>query len=227
MPLPGSSSPCPVSGAIHGVMQQVSESRLIAIIRMDCAETALWGAQTLLQSGIRALEITWTVPDAAAIVRQLVAEFPQACIGAGTIRSHAHIKQAQAAGAQFLVCPMLDTTLLETAQQEETLLLPGVMSPTELHQAVVAGAAAVKLFPTGLLGGAAFLKALRGPFPEVAIVPTGNITLTDVAPLLKAGAMAVGVGGDLFPERQELLQRNPQAICERVGAYLAAAACNP
>lgn len=164
----------------------------------DAAE-AVEIAAALAEGGLRAIELTFTTPDAAdaiAEARRLLD--PDLLLGAGTITESEQAAAAVEAGADFLVSPHLDPVLLEAMLASGLLVLPGVLTPSEVAAALRAGASAVKLFPASS-AGVAHMRALFGPFPGLQVVPTGGIGIDAARAWLDAGAVAVGLGGELIP----------------------------
>jgi 2-dehydro-3-deoxyphosphogluconate aldolase/(4S)-4-hydroxy-2-oxoglutarate aldolase len=176
------------------------EEKLIGIVRTDTTESAIWTASQLLEAGIRIIEIPFTVPDTPQVIETLCERFPEAVIGAGTILEAKDALLALGAGARFLVSPVLVEPLIQFSVEQNILALPGCFTPSEIYKAWTLGAPAVKFFPAQCAGGSEFLKALKGPLPQIPIVPTGGISLEHVAGYLKAGAIAVGVGAPLIPK---------------------------
>jgi 2-dehydro-3-deoxyphosphogluconate aldolase/(4S)-4-hydroxy-2-oxoglutarate aldolase len=208
------------SYSTQSMIQRFQQEKLIAIVRTDSAESAIWAATQVLESGFRLVEIPFTVPECAYVIETLCDRFPNAVIGAGTVLEASQAMQALGAGAQFLVAPVLLEPLIQLGVEQNILVLPGCMTPSEIYRAHTLGAAAIKFFPAQPTGGAEFLKAIKGPFPDIPIVPTGGIQQGDVAGYLKAGALAVGVGGPLLPS--ELIQsRDAMALQQRAKDYLA------
>ena len=145
------------------------------------------------------IEVTFTTPEAALVIRDLNEEYgDDILLGAGTVITCEQVEQAAEAGSTFLVSPGCDPELLPAMLETGLLVLPGVLTPSEIMLARRLGAQAVKLFP-GSSGGTSYLKALRGPFPSVPFVPTGGVSLENIADWFAAGAFAVGAGGALAP----------------------------
>jgi 2-dehydro-3-deoxyphosphogluconate aldolase/(4S)-4-hydroxy-2-oxoglutarate aldolase len=185
---------------VSNLLKRFAQERLIGIVRTDSDESALWTASQLLEAGVRLIEIPFTVPNAVSVIDRLSEEHPDAVIGAGTVLEAAEAVKALGAGAQFLVSPVLIPSMVQFGQEHQVLVLPGCMTPTEMFDASNLGAQAVKFFPAQSSGGADFVKAVKAPFPSLQIVPTGGISKEHVADYLKAGALAVGVGGPLIPK---------------------------
>lgn len=174
-------------------------ARVIAVLRTPDADSGVRAARALASGGVGAIELTFTTPGAEDAVRRARAELgDDVLVGAGTIRDRGQLDAALAAGAEFLVTPHLDPALLEAMLASGRPALPGMLTPSEVAAALAAGAEAVKLFPASVVGPS-YVRALRGPFPDVQVVPTGGIGPGDVQPWLDAGALAVGAGGELCP----------------------------
>jgi 2-dehydro-3-deoxyphosphogluconate aldolase/(4S)-4-hydroxy-2-oxoglutarate aldolase len=181
------------------MIDRLREARVIAVLRTPDGESAVRAAEALAAAGVRAIELTFTTPGAAEALRRARGLLPaDVVVGAGTIRDRAQLDAALDAGAKFLVTPHLDRGLLAAMLESGRLALPGTFTPTEVAAALTAGATAVKLFPASAVGPS-YLKGLRGPFPEVQVVPTGGIGPDDVRAWLEAGAIAVGAGSELCP----------------------------
>ncbi len=170
---------------------------LIAVLRSAEPTVAIAQAATCVEAGLTCLEVTWTMPDAAAIVQHLRQQYPHCTIGAATLRTTAMLDAALAAGAQFLVSPHTAVELVPPAHAAQVPLILGALTPTEVMQAWQAGADAVKVFPVMAVGGAAYVQMLRQPFPEIPLIPCGGIPWSAVIPLLQAGAIAIGMGSQL------------------------------
>jgi 2-dehydro-3-deoxyphosphogluconate aldolase/(4S)-4-hydroxy-2-oxoglutarate aldolase len=201
---------------------RLREAGLIAVIRADRPEHAVRVAGALLEGGISAIELTFTTPgvaDALAQVRK--AHGSAVLLGAGTLLGPEHVAAAVAAGVDFLVSAHLRPDLLAAMLASGLPSLPGIFTASEVAQALDAGAQAVKLFPAST-AGPGHLRALRGPFPGLQAVPTGGIDVPDLDGWFKAGALAVGVGGELAP-RTLMQEGRWEEITRRAVRFLAAA----
>ena len=180
------------------VEQKLKESGLVAVVRARGREEALQIAEACVEGGVRAIEVTFTVPQADQVIRTLASRYdPEAIlIGAGTVLDADTARTALDAGAAFVVSPALNLPTLKLCQSEGRLAIPGIMTVTEALNAQNAGASLLKLFP-GELFGPAFIRALRGPLPDIAIMPTGGVDLDNVSEWIAAGAVAVGMGSKL------------------------------
>jgi 2-dehydro-3-deoxyphosphogluconate aldolase/(4S)-4-hydroxy-2-oxoglutarate aldolase len=208
-----------VSQSVASLLQQLEAVRLIGIVRTDSEESAFWASRILVESGIHWIEIPFTVPNAAKVIERLSDLYPQAVIGAGTVMEAREAVSALAAGAQFLVAPSLNEPLIQLGAEQGILVLPGAMTPTEIHKAWSLGAPAVKFFPAQAVGGADFVSAIRGPFPHIPLIATGGIELSHVPGYLEAGTLAVGVGGPLIP-KQAVANRDEDRLRILAMSYL-------
>ncbi|GIU92975.1 MAG: 2-dehydro-3-deoxy-phosphogluconate aldolase [Acidimicrobiia bacterium] len=194
----------------------MATDRVVAVIRARQVPDPAGLAGTLASAGIRTVEFTFTIPDAAEVIRAATAS--GAVVGAGTVLTRQQADQALGAGARFLVSPTLLPGLSQIAGDVPVIL--GGFTPTEIHSAVEAGAAAVKLFPARI-GGPAYLRDLAGPFPDLRLIPSGGVTEANAADYLAAGAMAVYAGSSLAPA--ELIEAGDHsAIRQRARAFVAA-----
>lgn len=155
-------------------------------------------ADAVRAGGITVVEITMTVPGAVGVIRELKRSCgADVLVGAGTVLNPAMAEECIAAGAEFLVSPGLNVKTIELARREGKLMMAGALTPTEVITAWEAGSDIVKIFPCGQVGGAKYIKALKGPLPQVPMVPTGGVNLQTAAEFIEAGAVALGVGGEL------------------------------
>jgi 2-dehydro-3-deoxyphosphogluconate aldolase/(4S)-4-hydroxy-2-oxoglutarate aldolase len=174
---------------------------IVAIVRTPNGARLAEAARALLDGGLGAVEITMTVPDALAVLRQVrQALGDRLLLGAGTILDAETGRAALLAGADFLVAPTLDLDLIRLCRRYDRPVFPGAFTPTEILRAWEAGADIVKVFPAEVLGPA-FFKALRGPLPQIRLMPTGGVDLTTAAAFLEAGAACLGVGSQLVEPR--------------------------
>jgi len=171
---------------------------VIPVIRVDSAEVAMRVVDALVDAGLPVAEITMTVPDALDAISQVARRlFGRVLVGAGTVTDAETVRRAVDAGAEFIVSPCLVPDVVAAARAANVAVLPGALTPTEVQQAAQAGADLVKVFPAQAVGGASYIRALRGPFPLVPLVPTGGVSLQTVGDFIRAGSAAVGVGGEL------------------------------
>jgi 2-dehydro-3-deoxyphosphogluconate aldolase/(4S)-4-hydroxy-2-oxoglutarate aldolase len=179
-------------------LKLIKDVGLIPIVRTRSADDALRAAEAIISSGIGIAEITMTVPNALSVLEQVAKRFgDRVLLGAGTILDVENCESAIAAGADFIVTPSLDLSVIETAQKHSKPCLPGALTPTEILAAWRGGADLVKVFPCGPVGGPKYIKALKSPFPQIEMVPTGGVSLENTAEFIRVGAAAVAVGGEL------------------------------
>ena len=174
----------------------LARERLLVIIRGTDPAAAIQAALVLLESGIRILEVSLVTTDALRVIAAVARRAPEGCVvGAGTVLTREDVARAQEAGARFMVTPALTESVAESVARGIPVLA-GALTPTEVVTAMSLGATAVKVFPASI-GGPAYLRALRDPFPGVPFVPVGGVDATLAAEYLAAGAVAVGVGSPL------------------------------
>jgi 2-dehydro-3-deoxyphosphogluconate aldolase / (4S)-4-hydroxy-2-oxoglutarate aldolase len=176
-------------------------ARVVPVVRTQTTQHAATVVQWLRDAGLRIFEITMTVPDARALIRELASD-PALLVGAGTVPDRAMAEACLAAGARFIVAPWVDPTLAEPCRAAQATLMLGALTPTEVRAARAAGADVVKVFPASSVGGPAHIRALRSVFPDVAFCPTGGVEPGNVATYLAAGAAFVGIGGALVDEKR-------------------------
>ncbi len=180
------------------ICREIEQAGLVPVIRVPTSELAMRAVDALLAGGITVFEITMTVPDATSVIRSLCERFQgRALVGAGTVLSPQDARACIDAGARFLVSPGLDPLTIDVAHAEGVPMLPGALTPTEVIDAWRAGADIVKIFPCSALGGAKYLRALRGPLPHVKMLPTGGVTPATAHEYIAAGAVALGMGSEL------------------------------
>jgi 2-dehydro-3-deoxyphosphogluconate aldolase/(4S)-4-hydroxy-2-oxoglutarate aldolase len=203
------------------VCDRILEIGIVPVVRASSAREARIAAAAVCEGGIPIVEITMTVPGAVDVIRELAKNAGAAVlIGAGTVLNAEAARRCLDAGAQFLVSPGLNLKTIEFAGREGKLIMAGALTPTEVITAWEAGADFVKVFPCGQVGGAKYIKALKGPFPEVPLVPTGGVNLNTVAEFIEAGAAALGIGGELV-QADALRSNKPEIIVENARKFLA------
>ena len=179
-------------------LRRIGELGVVLVVRAETEADAIAGIRAVVAGGIRAVEVTFTVPGAPSVIRAVGRELGRdVLLGAGTVLHPEDAEDAVDAGARFLVAPNTDERVIGAAKRLGVPILPGAFTPTEVVRAWDLGADAVKIFPASL-GGAAYIKALLGPLPNIPLVPTGGVDERTVADFFRAGAFAVGAGGALF-----------------------------
>ena len=178
-------------------LQHVLDCGIVAVVRSPDSQQLVEVVHALAEGGVTVAEITMTVPDALDVVRQVRNSLgDRVLLGAGTILDAETARAALLAGAEYLVAPTLNLDVIRLCQRYDKLVMPGAFTPTEILAAWEAGADIVKVFPADVVGPA-FFKALRGPLPQVRLMPTGGVDLTTAADFLKAGACCLGIGSQL------------------------------
>jgi 2-dehydro-3-deoxyphosphogluconate aldolase/(4S)-4-hydroxy-2-oxoglutarate aldolase len=201
--------------------RMVSEG-LIPVIRVASAAEAVDVADAIKEGGVTVIEITMSVPGALDTIKDLTKKYKDDIImGAGTILDAETGRAALLAGAQFLVTPTLNLDLIQLAHRYSAVIVPGAATPTEILTAWNAGADMVKIFPAAQLGGPDYIKALRGPLPQILYVPTGGVNLQNAGAFIKAGATALGAGGELV-DKKAVKEKKFNVITENTRAFLKA-----
>ena len=178
-------------------------------------------ADAVCEGGIPMVEITMTVPGAVELIRELTKSAGRdVLVGAGTVLNVEAARECVDAGAQFLVSPGLNLQVVALAAKEEKLMMAGALTPTEVITAWEAGSDFVKVFPCGQVGGAKYIKALKGPLPQDPLVPTGGVSLATAGEFIEAGAAALGVGGECV-QAEALRAGKPEIIVENARKFLA------
>lgn len=182
------------------ILEKIQDLGLLAVIRGSSAAEAVNIVDALVAGGVIGIEIAFTTPDALSAVKRLDKKYGQKIVlGMGTLTKPEHASAAQQAGAQFMVSPHTEEKLAAAMTQTGLPFMMGALTPSEVFQSFSLGSDIVKLFP-GSLGGVGYLKSLRGPFPDIPIMPTGGVSLENMKDWFAAGAFAVGVGSGLFPK---------------------------
>jgi 2-dehydro-3-deoxyphosphogluconate aldolase / (4S)-4-hydroxy-2-oxoglutarate aldolase len=177
---------------------RIAEIGIIPVIRAANSAEARQAVQAIYAGGISIVEITMTIPDCPMVIRDVVREYgDKILVGAGTVLNPEQAAQCLNAGAEFLVSPGLCLLVLKAAQAQNKLAIPGAMTPTELLAATNEGATLIKIFPCENVGGAKYIRALKGPFPNAGLIPTGGVTISNAADYFAAGSFAVGIGSEL------------------------------
>ncbi|MFQ4145699.1 bifunctional 4-hydroxy-2-oxoglutarate aldolase/2-dehydro-3-deoxy-phosphogluconate aldolase [Chlorogloeopsis sp. ULAP02] len=185
----------------HPWLTLAQKYRAIAVIRASTLELGRHMALAVASGGMHLIEITWNSANAAELIGKLRLELPDCVIGTGTLLNLQHMHQAISAGAQFLFTPHVDRAMIQVAIEQHLPIIPGALSPTEIVSAWNDGATCVKVFPVQAVGGAKYIKSLQGPLGHIPLIPTGGVTLENAREFLQAGAIAVGLSGELFPKQ--------------------------
>jgi len=201
---------------VRSIIEKVG---IVPVIRASSAEEALFAADCVAKGGVPIVEITMTVPGAVEVIRELVKAMPQVLVGAGTVLNEGSARQCADAGAQFLVTPGFNAPTVAAARELDLLVMVGALTPSEIMAASDSGADFVKIFPCGSMGGPKYIQALRGPFPKVPFVPTGGVNLETAADYIRAGAAALGVGGEMI-SRDALKARDGDVISKLAALFV-------
>jgi len=181
------------------VLEKIKELGLLAVIRGPSPELTVKMVAALVAGGVLGIEITYSTPNAEEVVRTLAGQYgDRILLGMGTLTRPEQATQAKQAGAHFLVSPICEPELVKSMVASGLLCMAGALSPTEVFQAYSLGVDVIKIFP-GSLGGPAYVKALKGPFPYIPMMPTGGVSAGNVVEWFKAGVVAVGAGSELCP----------------------------
>ena len=201
------------------VLAKIHEIGIMPGIRTSSAEDGRFAAEAIARGGIPIVEITMTVPKAIDVISDMARNSPNLIVGAGTVLDIETARRCIAAGAGFLTSPGLNLKIVEFAVKENILIIAGVMTPTEVIDAWQAGSELVKVFPCAPIGGPAYIRALKGPFPQVPIIAAGGVNQETAADFILAGAAALGIGGRLIP-RAAIEHRQPEQISELARRFL-------
>jgi 2-dehydro-3-deoxyphosphogluconate aldolase/(4S)-4-hydroxy-2-oxoglutarate aldolase len=209
----------------QATLDKIRELGVLAVIRGPAPDLTVEMVGALLAGGIRGIEITYTTPNAAEVVRRLDAAFgDDILLGMGTLTDPAQAAEAVAAGARFLVSPMIDDALAAAMVATGLPVMIGALTPTEIFRAHRLGSDVVKLFP-GSAVGPDYVKAIHGPFPDIPLMPTGGVSEDNLADWFRAGVFAVGAGSQLSPGKLAKEGRFAEitATAERFASAVAAA----
>ncbi len=202
------------------IVRQIETLGLVPVVRASSADEAMQAIDAIKAGGVNVLEITMTVPGAVRVIEKVADKYgADVLVGAGTVLDPETARACLLAGAQFIVSPALNLATIELCHRYSAPIAPGVLTPTEVITAWSAGVDLVKVFPCGSVGGASYVKNLKGPFPQVKIIPTGGVSLTTAADFIKAGASALGVGTDLV-DVKAIREGNAHIVTERARQFV-------
>ena len=202
------------------IIKHIEDLGLVPVVRASSADEAMQAIDAIKAGGVDVLEITMTVPGAVKVIEKVADKYgSDVLVGAGTVLDPETARTCLLAGAQFIVSPALNLDTIAMCQRYSAPVMPGVLTPTEVITAWSAGADLVKVFPCGSVGGASYVKNLKGPFPQIKIIPTGGVSLTTAADFIKAGASALGVGTDLV-DVKAIREGNPRIVTDRAKQFL-------
>ena len=202
------------------IVKQIEDIGLVPVVRASSADEAMQVIEAIKAGGVNVLEITMTVPGAIRVIEKVADKYCSAVlVGAGTVLDPETARACLLAGAQFIVSPALNLNTIALCHRYSAPVMPGVLTPTEVITAWSAGADFVKVFPCGSVGGASYVKNLKGPFPQIKIIPTGGVSLKTAADFIKAGASALGIGTDLVNVKA-IREGNAHIVTERSKQFL-------
>jgi 2-dehydro-3-deoxyphosphogluconate aldolase/(4S)-4-hydroxy-2-oxoglutarate aldolase len=201
------------------VRARIEEIGIVPAIRVSSTEEARFAAAAVSSGGIPIVEITMTVPEACELIQDMVTNAPDIIVGAGTVLDPVTAHRCLEAGAQFLTSPGLDLSIVELTEKAGVVTMPGALTPSEVTAAWRAGVDFIKVFPCSQVGGAGYIRALKGPFPNASFVAAGGVTQQTASDLIRAGATALGIGSDLIP-REAIRHRRAEQIVELARRFL-------
>lgn len=201
------------------VRAMIERVGIVPVIRASSADEARFAADCVCKGGVPIVEITMTIPGAVEVIRELARTMPEVLVGAGTVLDEESARRCVDAGAQFLVTPGFDAATVTAARKLDLLIMAGALTPSEIMAASKSGADFVKVFPCGSLGGPKYIQALRGPFPQIPFVPTGGVNLETAADYVRAGAAALGVGGEMI-SKEALRVRDGDVISKLAALFV-------
>ena len=202
------------------IVKQLEELGLVPVVRASSSDEALQVIEAIKAGGVNVLEITMTVPGAVRVIEKVADKYgSEVLVGAGTVLDPETARACLLAGAQFIVSPALNLDTIAMCHRYSAPVMPGVLTPTEVITAWSAGADFVKVFPCGSVGGASYIKNLKGPFPQIKMIPTGGVSLKTAQDFIKAGASALGVGTDLV-DVKAIREGNPGVVTERAKQFV-------
>lgn len=205
----------------QSILSSIIDIGVVPVVRTSSSEAAVRAIEAIYAGGIRAAEITMTVPGAIRALEKVADQFgDKLVLGAGTVLDPETARICMLAGAEFFVTPSLRVSTLEMVQRYSKVIMPGALTPTEVVTAWEHGADIVKIFPCSAVGGAKYIKALKAPLPHIQMVPTGGVNLETAGDFLKAGACAVAVGGELV-DAKTIKEGKFEVFEERAKQYLA------
>lgn len=181
----------------HEVRKRILDVGIIAVVRAATAAAAIEIAHAIRSGGISIIELTMTVPGAVDAIAELSRSMSDVLIGAGTVLDAFTAQRCMNAGAQFIVSPGVVGETMKFAHNQSVLIIPGALTPTEVINAWKYGCDLVKIFPCASVGGPSYIKALKAALPHISMIPTGGVNLSNAEAFLRAGAAAIGVGGEL------------------------------
>jgi 2-dehydro-3-deoxyphosphogluconate aldolase/(4S)-4-hydroxy-2-oxoglutarate aldolase len=181
----------------YEVCKRIVEAGIIPVVHADSPDAAVEICRAICAGGIPVIELTMTVPGAVEVIAELKRTMKDVLIGAGTVLDARNANLCIDAGAEFIVSPGFDAATAEAGTSRSVLMIPGALTPTEVIRAWHHGFEFVKIFPCGSVGGPSYIKSLKAALPQIQMIPTGGVNLSNALAFFRAGAAAIGVGGEL------------------------------
>ncbi len=181
----------------HDVFKRIMDVGIIPVVRAASPDEAVEISHAICAGGIPIVEITMTVPGAVEVIAELSRTVNSVVIGAGTVLDAYHARKCMDAGAHFIVSPGFDAATVKCVTDQNVLMIPGALTPTEVIHVWHLGLQFVKIFPCGNVGGPGYIKALKSALPQIQMIPTGGVSLSNAEAYFRAGASAIGVGSEL------------------------------
>ena len=204
---------------VEEVRARIEEIGIVPAIRVTSTEEARFSADAVTRGGIPIVEITMTVPGACELIRDMVSHAPDMIVGAGTVLDPETAHHCLEAGAHFITSPGLDLSIVQLAKKAKVLTMPGALTPSEITAALRAEVDFIKVFPCAQMGGASYIRALKGPFVNAPLIAAGGVTQQTASDLIRAGAIALGIGSELIP-REAIRRRRAEQIVELARRFL-------
>ena len=204
------------------VIQRILDVGLVPVVRATSADEAIAIVEAIKAGGVSILEITMTVPRAVQVIEKVVERYGEdVLVGAGTVLDPESARTCILAGAEFIVTPSFKASTVEMCKRYSKVIIPGALTPTEVLTAWEAGSDFVKVFPCDNVGGARYIRALKGPFPQVDLIPTGGVNLNNAAEFITAGSAALAVGSELV-DKAAVASKDFSKIAENAKRFLEA-----
>jgi 2-dehydro-3-deoxyphosphogluconate aldolase/(4S)-4-hydroxy-2-oxoglutarate aldolase len=206
----------------QSILKKMEQVGVVPVVRAESSDNVLRAVEALVEGGIPVAEITMTVPGAVAVIERCAALFgDRITLGAGSVTTADMCTEVIDAGSVFVVTPVFKAAVIDVCKRRDVCVVVGALTPTEIFAAWEAGADVIKVFPAKAMGGAAYLRMVHEPLPQIPLAPTGGVTLETLADYFKAGAPFVGAGGDLV-SKQAIDAGDTRAITKRARQYVAA-----
>ncbi|MFH1008212.1 MAG: bifunctional 4-hydroxy-2-oxoglutarate aldolase/2-dehydro-3-deoxy-phosphogluconate aldolase [Candidatus Latescibacterota bacterium] len=206
------------------MLQMVADTGVVAVLRIPDPEKVIPIFDALKDGGVKCIEITMSTPNAIGVIAELAKNLPaDIALGVGTVLDPETARAAILAGAEFVVAPTTNFDVIRMCQRYDKVVMPGAFTPTEILAAWEAGADVVKVFPGGV-GGPGYIKDIKGPLPQIALLPTGGVSMENAAEFIKAGAIAVGIGGNLIDKetmasgKYEIIRDRARKLVDSIAA---------